>query len=174
MNLDTPEDITPGMYKDLPGVINKYFIDDEHKAIQDKSTLAEMIGRYGPKDGWEWALDELLKEKDSNLKQFSIQSLEYCARKDLELVIPYIERCMNDTDEVMQSVAAKLISKVVVKDNLRFILMKMEEWNLSGKKDFIKMIKKYTERNLLRKEEFTQSDVYQEFLKKLNLFIESN
>ena len=174
MNLDTPEDITPGLYKKLPFVIDNYFTDDGHKAIQDKSTLAEMIGRYGPKDGWEWALDALLEEEDDNLKQFSLQSLEYSARNDIELVMPYIERYISGDDELMQSVAAKLISRIVSSENINYILMKLEEWNLSGDNDFIKLIKKYTERNQLRKEDFTQTKVYKDFVKNLNLFIESN
>jgi hypothetical protein len=173
MNLDSPEDITPELYHSLPEIIDIYYRKDIHKAIQDKSMLAEMIGRYGPKEGWEVVINNLLTNSDSNLRQFSFQALEYSAKENPNLILPYIEKFKNDPDSLMIAVAARIMSKMCTYKNQKMIDSLLIKWSKEGHFEFLELLRKNSLKCIKREEEFTKNDWYQSFFKKLTQFTDN-
>jgi hypothetical protein len=108
LNFDMTEQITPEYFVDIPGSLDDFYRLAPNKAIQDKSILAEMIGYYGPRDGWEKVVDILLEEKDLNLRQFALHSLEIYGHQNPELIFPYLNRFISSSDEIMREVAARV------------------------------------------------------------------
>jgi hypothetical protein len=108
LNFDMTEEITPEYFIDIPEALDDFYRLAPNKAIQDKSILAEMIGHYGPRDGWGEVVDILLAEKDLNLRQFTLHSLEIYGHKHPELIIPYLNRFISTSDEIMREVAAHI------------------------------------------------------------------
>ena len=172
LNLDTPEDITPQYYGELPAVIDEYYQNDIHKAIQDKSMLAEMIGRYGPTDGWEKALAALLKDKDENLRQFSFQSLEYFALRDPKLVLQYIDKYKDSDDFLMLAVAARVMSKMYTPENKSILENAIDSWKKSGSVEFLKELKRNIQKCIRKEEKFTKEPGHQDYFQKLTKLIE--
>lgn len=172
LNVDTPEDITPQYFEELTGAIDTYYQNDFHKAIQDKSILAEMIGRHGPKDGWEKTLDTLLNDEDENLRQFSFQSLEYIAAEDPELVFTYIEKYKDSEDSLMKTVAARIMSKMYTPDNHEVLISKIKSWAEDGADDFLKELKRNIQKCIKRNEPFVKYPGHKIYFKELSHLIE--
>jgi len=171
LKLDTPEQITIDFYKTLPQIVDEYYHDDFHKAIQDKSMLAEMIGRYGPKDGWEKALDTLLKDDDSNLRQFSFQSLEFCGMEDPMLILPYIEKYKNSKNELMHAVAARIFSKIYSVQHKDLFIKLLSHWNNKNSFEFLSLLHKNIEKAIKRNEPFTKEKAHQEYFQKVSTIL---
>lgn len=172
LKLDTPEQITKEFYKTLPQIVDEYYHNDFHKAIQDKSMLAEMIGRYGPKDGWETALDSLLKDDDSNLRQFSFQSLEFCAMEDPVIILPYIEKYKNSKDELMKAVAARIISKIYSAQHKDLFLKLLAKWSNKNSFEFLSFLHKNIEKAIHRNEPFTKEKSHQEYFREVSAILD--
>ncbi len=164
LNLETPEDITPELYHQLPSFIDEYYRSDHHKAIQDKSTLAEMIGRYGPRDGWERAFEALLNDEDSNLRQFTLSSMHYAARHDLESVMDYLEHYAAGDDKLMTHVVARVINQAVTGDNKTILLEKIRGWAEENSSSIIQEILDVSERSVKRNAPFTEEPEYKSFI----------
>lgn len=174
LNLDGPEEITPEYYARLPQIIDSYCNSNIHKAIQDKSTLAEMIGRHGPVDGWEKALDALLNDKDSNLRQFVLQSLEYTARRKPEIIIPYIEKFKDGKDDLLQNVGARVISRSIMSVHSEYIDQKLQEWEAKNDFDFLALIKKNMSVYIRRGDDFTREPFYKQTYDRLTKVLLEN
>ncbi len=174
LNLDSPADIDDTYYPELCAIIDSYYENDYHKAIQDKSILAEMIGRYGAKDGYEIIMESLLEDTDQNLRQFCMQTLEYSARRDFGLVTSYLEHYKNSDDKVMQAVAARLVSKVFRENNAQVIREKIEQWLAEGDIAFLLEIKKSFSNYIRRQEDFANSALYRQFYDWLNQLLLKN
>ena len=140
LNLISPEDITSDYYNEIPAAIDQYHKASENLAIQDKSILAEMIGRYGPKDGWEKTFNMLLADKDSNLSQFTLHSLEYSGHENYPLTISYIEKYMHHHDRLMRHVSAHLVCNLLCSDRAEDIKIKITDWIDKGDDEFNKNI----------------------------------
>ncbi len=174
LNLASPEEINPDLHTMLPKTIDEYYKHDFHKAIQDKSMLAEMIGRFGPIDGWEKVLEVLLNDEDSNLRQFSLQSLEYCGKENLDLIIYYIEKYKDDNDELMQAVSARLTSKVYSEHNEKLLLQLIQKWTTNKNRTFLENLKKRIETAINNEADFTLNDAHKKYFSKLCLLLENN
>jgi len=168
LKLDTPEQITKEYYKTLPNAVDEYYHNDFHKAIQDKSMLAEMIGRYGPQDGWERSLATLLKDNDSNLRQFSFQSLEFCGVSNPKLILPYIEKYKNSKDELMQAVAARIFSKIYSVQHKELFLKLLDNWNNKNSFEFLSLLHRNIEKAIKRNEPFTKDKSHHLYFKKVS------
>lgn len=140
LEVNSAEEISTGFYSEVPPAIEKYYANEPHKAIQDKSILAEMIGRFGPKNGLEDAFDILLEDKDENLRQFTLYSLEYCGCNAQELVVNYVERFRYSTDPLMRYVAAHLTSRMLCCEDNQYIKSQMSSWSGDGDLPFIKEV----------------------------------
>lgn len=171
LNVESPEQINTPFFKILPATVESYYAKDPHKAIQDKSMLAEMIGRFGPKEGWEDVLEILLDDEDSNLRQYAFQSLEYSAKTNPELVFPYIKRFAQSSDILMQTVASRIIANAFTAAHAEkfatFILQCKNEDNLT----FLNNLIKHTQNAIKRNSSFTQEKAHQEYVKQLNALI---
>lgn len=165
LNVDSPEEITPGMYTNLPEIIGSYYSEDFHKAIQDKSLLAEMIGRYGPREGWEKVLAFLLNEDDENLRQFSFQSLEFSAKENPKAVMPYIEKYKNSNDELMRTVAARIMSQIFSTKYLKYLESSIEKWSKKGEHAFIEEIRLNIQKNMQRNQSTNKSTEFKKYFK---------
>ncbi len=174
LNMDSPADIDDSYYPELSAIIDSYYENDYHKAIQDKSILSEMIGRYGPKDGYEIIMESLLEDKDQNLRQFCMQTLEYSARRDFDQVADYLERYKNSDDKLMQAVAARLVSKVFGENNEQLIRRKIEQWLAEGDIAFLLEIKKSFSNYIRRQEDFANTVLYRQFYDWLNQLLLKN
>ncbi|RLD12018.1 hypothetical protein DRI50_09545 [candidate division KSB1 bacterium] len=128
MDVASPEDIVDEKLEDLPDAIDQYFAENHQKAIHDKGVLAEMIGRYGPRDGWENVYRKLLRDHDENLRQFALQALEFSARKDPAIALPYIEKFKNGKNKLMRRVAALLILRMLCSKQRDFIMEHVLNW----------------------------------------------
>lgn len=128
LEVSCPEDITDEMIEELPSAIDRYFRDNHQKAVHDKGVLAEMIGRYGPRNGWEKVYRFLLKDKDENLRQFTLQAIEFSARKNPEIAMPYIETFRRGKNELMRRVAALLSLRIICAGQRTFIEPYINQW----------------------------------------------
>ena len=140
LNLISPDDITNEYFEKIPSAIDEYHKASENLAIQDKSILAEMIGRYGPKDGWENTFNMLLSDKDSNLCQFTLHSLEYSSHENYPITVRYIEKYMHHHDRLMRHVSAHLVCNLLCSDRAEDIKIKILDWIDKGHEEFNKSI----------------------------------
>lgn len=140
LKLNSPEDITSDYYKEIPAAIDRYYESSNNLAIQDKSILAEMIGRYGPKNGWEKTFNVLLEDKDDNLCQFALHSLEYSSNKNYPVTLSYIEKYMHHHDRLMRLVSAHLVCNLLCSDKAEDIKIKILEWIETGQDEFTNSI----------------------------------
>ncbi len=171
-NLDSPEEITPEFYSKLTEAIETYYSKEYHKAIQDKSILAEMIGTFGPIEGWERTLDSLLTDEDSNLRQFSFQSLEYVAKREPKTIIPYIEKYKDSDDLLLQTVSARVMSKIYSSENNEIFINKIKQWSEEGSFEFLKILDKNIKKCIRRHEDFTQEPAHKSYYEMLSLILE--
>ncbi len=142
MNVDSPQQIGQENFNELPAAIDRYFNDNVQKAIHDKGVLAEMIGRYGPRDGWETVLNILLNEPDENLRQFALQSLEFAAYRNPGLIMPYIEQYRQSDQPLMRQVSAVLVTRMLCSGKCESIKENIEKWYDAGDHDFVQRIKR--------------------------------
>lgn len=140
LDIDGPEEIREKYFEQLPDALDHFFGANSDKAIQDKSTLAEMIGRFGPINGWEKPFRKILQDEDSNLRQFCLQTLEFCGRREPELVLPYIEETFKLKDMLMRNVAATLVGKLYQAGNDGLIREVIRGWYEAGQKMFVQEI----------------------------------
>ena len=145
LNVSSPKDINPDLYSELKSAVEEYYVKDFHKAIQDKSMIAEMIGRFGPIEGWEKVLENLLNDEDSNLRQFTLQSLEYCGRENLNLIIKYLEKYKDHGDDLMKAVSARVLSRVYSQQNEELLLQLTQQWINNKDWEFLEDFKKRIE-----------------------------
>jgi len=141
LDVSNPDDVTEDLYEEIPVSIEIHFKANESQAIQDKSILAEMIGRYGPKDGWNIVLDILLKDADENLRQFTLQSLEYSGCENPELIYPYVESCLFSDNSLMVHIAAKIFVGMLCTAHSEFIQNKVKEIVEQGSVNVIEALK---------------------------------
>lgn len=142
LNLSNPEEITDEIYDEIPGAIDNLYKYSESQAIQDKSILAEMIGRYGPRQGWEKTLEILLNDPDENLCQFTLQSLEYYGCENPEHIYPYIERYINFSNPLMVHIASRIFVSMLCTAHSDFIQQKIKEIVEKGDLKIIDALKK--------------------------------
>jgi len=108
MNAESPEDIDVSRCWQIPEAIEKFNGREVNKATQEKSTLAEMIGAYGPRNGWEVLFEIFITDPDENFRQYALQTLDACLEHHSGLVQFYIKRFIFGQEELMQAVSIRL------------------------------------------------------------------
>ncbi len=141
LNFSSPDDVTEDIYEEIPSSIEMHFKYSESQSIQDKSILAEMIGRYGPRDGWEKVIEILLSDADENLSQFTLQSLEYYGCENPIEIYPYVERYLFSNNSLMVHIAARIFISMLCTAHSEFIQKKVKEIVEQGKVDVILALK---------------------------------
>jgi len=140
LNFDMTEQITKEYYAEIPSSLDDFYRISPHKAIQDKSILAEMIGRYGPRDGWEKIVEIMLEEKDENLRQFALHSLEYYGHKHPESIIPYLKQYIFTTNEIMKQISAHVFAAFLCDKDQKSMEIVIDEIKSIKSQDFLNEI----------------------------------
>jgi hypothetical protein len=141
LNVPSNEEITVEYFKEIPGSLDNYFSNYPLRATQDKAILSEMIGRVGAIPELKAVLEELLADKDENVRQYALHSLEYCGLKDSSLILPYIERYRKTDDLPMYTMAAYLAGKISVMKDYQLLLERIEQWFQEDKKFVQEVVK---------------------------------
>ena len=140
LGLSSQEEITVDYFNEIPQVLDDHFINIPLKSTLDKAILAEMIGRAGPEKCLKGMLDKLLEDKDENVRQYTLHSLEFQSYTNPEILLSYIERYRKSTDTMMMTMAAYLAAKVSCSEKYQIILDKIEEWYDQGDLYFVQHI----------------------------------
>lgn len=140
LNVPTQEEITSEYYSEIGGALDDYFFKAPHKARLDKAILAEMIGRVGPERGLRKILETLLIDKDAEVRQFALQSLEYFGSKNPNDILPYIDRYRTSEDSNMVATAARLASRILCYKHHQHLLDQMQHWCKAGDEGFVREI----------------------------------
>jgi hypothetical protein len=144
LNVPTQEEVTSEYYPEICSALDDYFFKAPHKARLDKAILAEMIGRVGPVHGLKKILEKLLTDKDAEVRQFALQSLDHYGCKKPKTVLPFIERYRKSEDSNMVATAARLTAKVLCSNQHQVILDQMKSWCKVGDEGFIaEIIQRY-------------------------------
>ncbi len=140
VRVSKPEDIGPDKFENIPHALDLFYGPQKEKAAQDKGIFAEMIGRFGPRKGWEKPFEKLLNDPDSNLRQFSLNALEFCGKRDPQLVLPYIEQTFHSKDILMRTVAAILVGKIYCAGHTEFLEPVILRWKEGDGRMFIQEV----------------------------------
>ena len=128
LEISSQEEVTSEYFESIPHALDSYFFAHPMKATLDKTMLAEMIGRVGPKKSVKKLLEKLLTDKDENVRQFALNCLEYYGIKKPSSILPYIEKYRNSTDEEMLITAAMIVGNIQCSDQHEMILEKIKKW----------------------------------------------
>jgi hypothetical protein len=142
LEISSQEEVTNEYFESIPHALDLYFSAHPLKATLDKTMLAEMIGRTGPKKSVKKLLEKLLTDEDENVRQFSLNCLEYYGIKKPSSILPYIEKYRNSTDEEMLVTAAMLVGNIQCSDQNELILDKIKKWYNNGDITFVREVTK--------------------------------
>ncbi len=128
LNVATQEEITHEYYDEITGAIDDFFIKSPQKATLDKVILAEMIGRVGPSGKSKRIFKKLLEDRDENVRQYALASLEFFGQKRPKTVLKYIEIYGKSVDENMRMIATDLAAKMLCHGKHRTVLAQFQKW----------------------------------------------
>jgi len=140
LNIPSQEEVTREYFAKIPDALEKYFVANPNKATIDKGIIAEMIGRVGPKKSLEGILEKLFADKDENVRQFALNSLEFYGYQKPEAVIPYIERYRKSNDPIMVTMSVYLTAKLACSSQYDHILQCMTEWYQKKEHEFVEAV----------------------------------
>ena len=140
LEISAQEEVTHEYFESIPQALDTYFHAHPLKATLDKTMLAEMIGRVGPKKSVKNLLEKLLTDGDENVRQFSLNCLEYYGIKNPSSILPYIEKYRNSNDEEMLITAAMLVGNIQCSDKNDLILEKIKKWYKNGDITFVQEV----------------------------------
>jgi hypothetical protein len=142
LEISSQEEVTSEYFESIPHALDTYFSAHPLKATLDKTMLAEMIGRVGPKKSVKKLLEKLLTDEDENVRQFSLNCLEYYGIKNPNSILPYIEKYRRSPDEEMLITAATLVGNIQCSDQHEMILEKIKRWYKNGDIIFVREVVK--------------------------------
>ncbi len=140
LEISSQEEVTNEYFKSSPQALDSYFFAHPMKATLDKTMLAEMIGRVGPKKSVKKLLEKLLTDEDENVRQFALNCLEYYGIRKPSSILPYIEKYRNSTDEEMLITAAMIVGNIQCSDQHEMILEKIKKWYKNGDTVFVQEV----------------------------------
>ncbi len=159
LDVNAPEEVTVDLFEEIPRAIGEFYQSSPGKALHDKSVLAEMIGHYGPRDGWEKPFEYLLNDPDENLRQFTLSALQFYGESHSESIIPYIERYKNSENQLIKDVTANLVGKLLCSEHSEPLKIKLKEWSENGDREFIDNVGRFLENQLSRNENVSNTDI---------------
>jgi hypothetical protein len=136
LNVPNQEEINREFYSDITRALDDYFVKTPSKARLDKAILAEMIGRVGLKPSVKPILENLLDDQDENVRQFTLQSLEYHGCKNPKAVLSIIGRYGRSEDQAMAAASVYLAAKLACADCSPLILDRLLQWYKRGARTF--------------------------------------
>ena len=138
LNVNTQEEITAEYYDEICQALEEFFSKTPQKAVLDKAILAEMIGRVGPRPKINRILKSLLLDKNENVRQYALKSLEFSGASKPKSVIPFIEQYMKSSDPDMVTTAEYLTAKILCSGKNKFVWEKLNSWYNKGNENFIR------------------------------------
>jgi hypothetical protein len=142
LDIASQEEVTSEYFESIPQSLDSFFHAHPLKSTLDKTMLAEMIGRVGPKKSVKNLLEKLLTDEDENVRQFSLNCLEYYGIKNPSSILPYIEKYRNSSDEEMLVTAAMLVGNIQCSEQNEIILEKIKKWYKNGDIAFVQEVTK--------------------------------
>ena len=142
LDIASQEEVTSEYFESIPQSLDSFFHAHPLKSTLDKTMLAEMIGRVGPKKSVKNLLEKLLTDEDENVRQFSLNCLEYYGIKNPSSILPYIEKYRNSSDEEMLVTAAMLVGNIQCSEQNDIILEKIKKWYKNGDIAFVQEVTK--------------------------------
>jgi hypothetical protein len=136
-NVPTQEEINREYYPNITRILDEFFAKSPAKARLDKAILAEMIGRVGIKPSLKPILEDLLNDADENVRQFTIQGLEYHGCINPKSVWPVIEKYRKAEDTLMVAATANLAAKLACSKFSQVVLDRLARWYRAGAHDFV-------------------------------------
>jgi HEAT repeat protein len=171
LEISSQEEVTSEYFESIPQALESFFHAYPLKATLDKTMLAEMIGRVGPKKSVKNLLEKLLTDENENVRQFSLNCLEYYGIKNPSSILPYIEKYLNSNDEEMLVTAAMLVGNIQCSDQHEMILEKIKKWYKNGDITFVReVIKRMI---LLRRQKKCDQNKYMD-LDQLEVWLNEN
>ncbi len=137
LNVPAQEEIDREYYADITRSLDDYFSKTPAQARLDKAILAEMIGRVGLKPSLKPILENLLTDRDENVRQFALKSLEYHGCKNPKAVLPVINKYRKSDDSMMVISTAHLAAKLACSDFSQLIFDQMARWYKGGSQIFV-------------------------------------
>ncbi len=128
LNVATQEEITNEYYDEITESLDDFFSKTPQKAILDKAILAEMIGRIGLNGKLKRIFKSLLADKDENVRQFTLASLEYTGQKRPGTMLSYVELYRNSADDSMKMIAVDLVAKLLCQGKHKSVFTKFKKW----------------------------------------------
>ena len=128
LDISSQEEVTFDYFESIPPALDSFFQAHPLKATIDKTMLAEMISRIGPQKKVKNILDKLLADQDENVRQYTLNSLEYYGLEHPKKILPYIEKYRKSSDQEMASTAAMLVGNLQCSDQSTEILEWIKKW----------------------------------------------
>ncbi|TFG96391.1 MAG: HEAT repeat domain-containing protein [Calditrichales bacterium] len=128
LDLSSQEEITIDYFESIPNALESFFFAHTLKATIDKTILAEMIGRLGPKKNVKKLLDRLLTDQNENVRQFALHSLEFYGIQHPQTILPYLERFRKSTEPEMRTTAAMLVGRLQCAGQSEWALGQIMKW----------------------------------------------
>jgi hypothetical protein len=138
--ISAQEEVTSEYFESIPQALDSFFHAHPLKSTLDKTMLAEMIGRVGPKKSVKNLLEKLLTDENENVRQFSLNCLEYYGIKKPSSILPYIEKYRNSNDKEMLVTAAMIVGNIQCSDQHEMILEKIKKWYKNGDITFVQEV----------------------------------
>lgn len=140
LNVSTQEEITDEYYEEICPALDEFFAKTPQKAILDKAMLAEMIGRIGPRPKINRILKSLLVDKNENVRQYALKSLEFSGMSKPKSVIPFIEQHIHSDEEDLVTTAEYLAAKMMCSKKNKIIIDQINLWYKKGEREMITAI----------------------------------
>ncbi len=137
LNVTNQEEITEEYYGELCSALDEFFVKTPQKATLDKAILAEMIGRIGPRPKINRILKSLLVDKNENVRQYALKSLEFSAIKKPRSVLPFIEQHIHSKEEDLVTTAEFLAAKMLCSPKNKIIIDRINIWYQKDEKNVI-------------------------------------
>jgi hypothetical protein len=137
LNVSTQEEITDEFYEEICPALDEFFAKTPQKAILDKAMLAEMIGRIGPRPKINRILKCLLVDKNENVRQYALKSLEFSGMSKPKSVIPFIEQHIHSDEEDLVTTAEYLAAKMMCSKKNKIIIDQINLWYQKGEREMI-------------------------------------
>jgi len=137
LNVATQEEVTSEYFEEITDAIDDFFVKSPQKATLDKAILAEMIGRIGPKGKLKRIYKKLLNDRDENVRQYALASLEYFGEKRPKTVLDYVNIYRKSEDESMKMIAVELVAKLLCQGKHKSVLPQFKIWCGEDEKTFV-------------------------------------
>jgi hypothetical protein len=137
LNVSTQEEITDEYYDEICAALDEFFVKTPQKAILDKAILAEMIGRIGPRPKINRILKSLLVDKNENVRQYALKSLEFSGMSRPKSVLPFIDRYIHSGEEDLVTTAEYLAAKMMCSKKNKIIIEQINSWYQKGERQLI-------------------------------------